>query len=50
MDGKPNHYDGSIQNYSAENVNIYSEEPFILTDDIRKNLGGNPYILQNEGK
>ncbi|MCT8137781.1 hypothetical protein H1D32_08440 [Anaerobacillus sp. CMMVII] len=42
MEGKPNHYDGSIQhNNDAENH--LTEEPFQLTDEMRANLSGNPY-------
>lgn len=48
MEGKPNHYDGSVQADAKENVNGILNESFVLTDDMRKNIGGNPYILHNE--
>lgn len=43
MEGKPLHYDGSIQN-NANEKNEFVDEPFKLTDEIRVNLSGNPYV------
>ncbi|NMH73278.1 hypothetical protein HF078_09350 [Bacillus sp. RO2] len=48
MEGKPNHYDGSVQSDLKENVADALIESFVLTDDMRKHIGGNPYILHNE--
>ncbi|WP_198317087.1 hypothetical protein [Sutcliffiella horikoshii] len=48
MEGKPNHYDGSVQVDIKEKVTGDLNESFVLTDDMRKNIGGNPYILHNE--
>lgn len=47
MEGKPNHYDGSVQADLKENVGM-GNGSFVMTDDMRKNIGGNPYILHNE--
>lgn len=44
MEGKPFHYDGSIAlNYGEES---YENEPFEMIDEIRVNIGGNPYYPQ----
>ncbi|MCA0171166.1 hypothetical protein [Bacillus sp. RAR_GA_16] len=40
MIGKPIHFDGS---YSPPSTPIEKKQPFILTDEVRKNLSGNPY-------
>ena len=44
MENKPVHYDGSIQNVgdnqNEENIN----EEFTLTEEMRKNISGNPYM------
>jgi hypothetical protein len=42
MENKPVHFDGSLQNISGSQSEV-NVEPFVLTDDIRKNLSGNPY-------
>ncbi|MBU8906834.1 hypothetical protein [Desertibacillus haloalkaliphilus] len=42
MENKPMHYDGSIQNSDVTNTN-HTEEPFTLTDEMRKNISANPY-------
>ncbi len=44
MTEKPIHYDGSIQNNSAVTNDSSSSEPFTITDEMRKNIGGNPFI------
>jgi hypothetical protein len=42
MENKPLHFDGSLLNISdAQSVN--NVESFVLTDEIRKSLSGNPY-------
>ncbi|WP_196121179.1 hypothetical protein [Anaerobacillus alkaliphilus] len=43
MEGKPNHYDGSIQNNDTSNANSVNE-PFTLTDEMRATISGNPYL------
>jgi len=48
LEKKPNHYNGSVQADVKENVTGDLNESFVLTDDMRKNIGGNPYILHNE--
>ncbi|USK36094.1 hypothetical protein LIT25_12910 [Bacillus sp. F19] len=42
MGQKPLHYDGSVQAVSDEE--IYLNEQLIITDEIRKNFGFNPYF------
>ncbi|WP_243296507.1 hypothetical protein [Bacillus litorisediminis] len=44
MENKPLHYDGSIQsNHQLENEES-SNEAFEITEEMRKNISGNPYI------
>ncbi|XXM71294.1 hypothetical protein ACQ0QQ_16515 [Lysinibacillus sphaericus] len=40
MENKPDHYDGSSHMASAAPTEI---EPFELTDEMRKNIGVNPF-------
>jgi hypothetical protein len=47
MEGKPIHYDGSVQNNLASNAELKETETFTLTDEMRKNISGNPYQLDN---
>lgn len=42
MGQKPLHYDGSVQTVSDEEFRL--NEQLIITDEIRKNLGFNPYF------
>jgi hypothetical protein len=46
MTNKPIHYDGSIQNNESSTNNAVNE-PFTLTDEIRANISGNPYLSEN---
>jgi hypothetical protein len=46
MEQKPFYYDGSGQ-LDCTSVNKPSE-PFRITDEMRKNIGYNPYFLQVE--
>jgi hypothetical protein len=41
MNEKPIHYDGSVQNNEGSLLSV--NEPFILTDEVRENISGNPY-------
>ncbi|WP_209121098.1 hypothetical protein [Alkalihalobacillus sp. BA299] len=43
METKPLHYDGSVQN-SESLESEANNETFELTDEIRKNISGNPYM------
>ncbi|WP_169917333.1 hypothetical protein [Alkalihalobacterium alkalinitrilicum] len=43
MENKPLHYDGSIQN-SENKESDANNETFVLTDEVRKNLSGNPFM------
>jgi hypothetical protein len=47
MTNKPIHYDGSIQNNDDATANSTVNEPFILTDEMRTNISGNPYFTEN---
>ena len=48
MDNKPIHYDGSVQITNENNTNIdaFTNEPLEITDEIRKNIGGNPFVME----
>ncbi|WP_175478103.1 MULTISPECIES: hypothetical protein [unclassified Bacillus (in: firmicutes)] len=41
MQNKPLHFDGSFQMGSESDAGV--TEPFVLTDEMRKNLAANPY-------
>jgi hypothetical protein len=43
MENKPLHYDGSVQH--AEDAATSTNETFVLTDEMRMNISGNPYVL-----
>jgi hypothetical protein len=44
MEQKPIHYDGSFQLGQAVNESVLNE-PFQMTDEMRVNIGRNPYSL-----
>lgn len=44
MEKSPLHYDGSVQANEESKGEMVVNEPFVLTDEMRKNLSGNPYI------
>lgn len=46
MENKPLHYDGSIQNINEVKSEASNNEAFELTDEMRKNISGNPYITE----
>ncbi|UOE53065.1 hypothetical protein [Cytobacillus oceanisediminis] len=47
MENKPFHYDGSVQmNYEKDDKD--SSIPFELTDEMRKNIGSNPYSTEEQ--
>lgn len=46
MDGKPLHYDGSVQNNDVSNLDSTVHESFQLTDEVRSNLSGNPFVIE----
>lgn len=46
MEGKPNHYDGSVQ-AEAKSNDLNGNEPFQLTDEMRANISGNPFVIDN---
>ncbi|WP_281279513.1 hypothetical protein [Aquibacillus sediminis] len=43
MERKPMHYDGSGKIVS---VKLTETKPFEITDEMRRNISGNPYILK----
>ena len=45
MEQKPNHYDGSVQLDYGVNNEPNSNESFQITDEMRLNIGGNPYFF-----
>ncbi|MFX3623477.1 MAG: hypothetical protein ACE3JP_05375 [Ectobacillus sp.] len=47
MDGKPIHYDGSAHNHDYANSDSTVKEPFTLTDEMRSNISGNPFVIGN---
>ncbi|MGF2616054.1 hypothetical protein ACQUWN_10675 [Rossellomorea aquimaris] len=48
MDNKPLHYDGTIRSEDEAVNTAQSEQPFTLTPEARKNLGGNPYEVNGQ--
>ena len=44
MEQNPVHYDGSLQLGQATNESVITE-PFQMTDEMRINIGRNPYSL-----
>lgn len=47
MNEKPIHYDGSIQNNDSSTVDATINEPFVITDEVRRNISGNPFVIEN---
>ncbi|KMY60596.1 hypothetical protein AA904_00795 [Geobacillus stearothermophilus] len=45
MEGKPIYYDGS-GHLPSENESGVKSEPFALTDEIRKQISGNPFVVE----
>ncbi|WP_169787422.1 hypothetical protein [Sporosarcina globispora] len=43
MENKPFHYDGSVQMNYEKKDETNSSLPFELTEEMRKNIGRNPY-------
>lgn len=48
MDQKPYHYDGSVQMNYEKNEEANTNIPFEITDEMRKNIGGNPYTPEEQ--
>jgi hypothetical protein len=44
MDQKPGHYDGSVQ-INAQINETAIQDSFTMTDEMRNNIGRNPYSL-----
>jgi hypothetical protein len=49
MDGKPIHYDGSVQNNGISEGEPTVNEQFKMTDEMRVNISGNPYMIDSIG-
>lgn len=47
MNGEPFHYDGSLHQSQVTNGDGKEVEPFILTDEMRASISGNPYTNEN---
>jgi len=47
MNDKPNHYDGSMHQDAVTTSDSTYNESFTLTDEMRKNISGNPYLIEN---
>lgn len=45
MEQKPVHYDGSSHLQQVE-TKTDSNEPFLMTDEMRQNIGKNPYAME----
>ncbi|WP_226527682.1 hypothetical protein [Metabacillus niabensis] len=45
MDQKPLHYDGSSSTEGISTNELTENQVFEITDEMRKNLAGNPYTI-----
>lgn len=50
MDAKPLHYDGSMHNASANDSETIVNKSVNLTDEMRKNISGNPYVMESSNE
>ncbi|MBX9973998.1 hypothetical protein [Cytobacillus firmus] len=48
MENKPFHYDGSVQMNYEKDDKASSSIPFELTDEMRINIGTNPYSTEEQ--
>ena len=48
MDGKPNHFDGSMHNNETSKKDSVVVEPFRLTDEMRATISSNPYVIKED--
>ncbi|WP_167374912.1 hypothetical protein [Gottfriedia luciferensis] len=46
MENKPIHYDGSVSLNDEVTKDSYLQNDFELTNDMRTNISGNPYIFE----
>lgn len=44
MENKPLYYNGSVQHSENLDSDANNNEPFEITEEIRKNISGNPYV------
>ncbi|AIE61145.1 hypothetical protein [Bacillus methanolicus] len=47
MEQKPIHYDGSVQLEQTASIESTENDLFEITDEMRKNIGRNPYSYVN---
>ena len=47
MEEKIFHYDGSVQHENVANSDGLLNEAFQITDEIRKTISGNPYMIDH---
>jgi hypothetical protein len=48
MEGNSTHYNGSFPINVGSNVDSVPNEPFVLTDEMRISISGNPYTFEIE--
>ncbi|WP_394231938.1 hypothetical protein [Niallia oryzisoli] len=48
MENQTFYYDGSVEMVNGTNTNSveFSNEPIVVTDEARKNMGGNPFLVK----
>lgn len=46
MDNKPLYYDGSVPHVNSNGQEKAEERPIEITNEVRKNLAGNPYYSE----
>jgi len=48
MENKTIYFDGSVEMVNENNMNSveFSNEPIVVTDEARKNIGGNPFLVE----
>ncbi|WP_158582944.1 hypothetical protein [Lysinibacillus yapensis] len=46
MDNKTIHYDGTVKTIENDYEESTDHEPIEINEEIRKNIGGNPYIFE----
>ncbi len=47
MENKIIYYDGSVEMGNDHTKSVeFSNEPIVVTDEARKNMGGNPFLVE----
>lgn len=47
MEGKPMHFDGSLHQSQVTTGEAKEVEPIKITDEVRANISGNPFTIEN---